>query len=353
MLAPTHRAVPRQTPRTLVDATASRALDRARRRRRPRGRAHRSSSATAGGRLRALQKALGALPTEDAPRRRASAFNEAKNAPRAALARARKASSTRSGAARRAPASISRCPRASRGAARKHPGHARHRRDRGDLPRARLHRRARPRGRDRVVQLRRAELPGRSSGDGRCTTRCTSATTRCCARTRRRCRCARCSAIAPPIRILAPGNVYRRDFFDASHAPMFAQIEGLCVDEGISFVDLKATLDALRAALLRRDAHALSPELLPVHRAVGRDGRRVRLCGGAAARRARARAGSRSWAPAWCIPRVLEAAGVDSERYTGWAFGMGPGRIAMQRYDIPDIRLLYDSDVRFLEQIAR
>ena len=158
---------------------------------------------------------------------------------------------------------------------------------------------------------------------------------------------------APPIRILAPGTVFRRDPFDASHAPAFAQIEGLAVDEGISFVDLKATLDALRAALLRRDAHALPPELLPVHRAVGRDGRAsAGSARDAAARRARARAGWRSSARAWCIPTVLEAAGIDSERYTGWAFGMGPARIAMQRYDLPDIRILYDSDVRFLEQVA-
>ena len=67
---------------------------------------------------------------------------------------------------------------------------------------------------------------------------------------------------APPIRILAPGNVYRRDFFDASHAPMFAQIEGLCVDEGISFADLKATLTHFAQRFLWLNQDALSPQLL-------------------------------------------------------------------------------------------
>ena len=75
------------------------------------------------------------------------------------------------------------------------------------------------------------------------------------------------------------------------------------------------------------------------------------ICGGRGLRaRASARAGWRSWAPGWSIPAVFEAVGYDPERYTGFAFGMGPARIAMQRYGIPDIRLLYENDVRFLEQ---
>ena len=99
------------------------------------------------------------------------------------------------------------------------------------------------------------------------------------------------------------------------------------------------------------DAHALPPELLPVHRAVGArwTSSAVDGCGCTAAR---APAGSRSWARAWCIPPCSRPRALDSERYTGWAFGMGPARIAMSRYGLPDIRLLYDSDVRFLEQFA-
>jgi phenylalanyl-tRNA synthetase alpha chain len=153
---------------------------------------------------------------------------------------------------------------------------------------------------------------------------------------------------APPVRVLAPGQVYRRDFFDATHAPAFMQLEGLAVDEGISFVDLKSTL----AEFARRFYGAtrrvrFGPSYFPFVEPGAQmdvevdlhDGRGVRWveilgCG-------------------MVHPNVIEAAGLDSERFTGWAFGMGPARIAMSRYGINDIRLLYDSDVRFLEQFAR
>ncbi len=153
---------------------------------------------------------------------------------------------------------------------------------------------------------------------------------------------------APPVRVLAPGQVYRRDFFDATHAPAFMQLEGLAVDEDVSFVDLRATL----AEFARRFYGAtrrvrFGPSYFPfvepgaqmdVEVDLG-DGRGVRWveilgCG-------------------MVHPNVLHAAGLDSEKYTGWAFGMGPARIAMSRYGINDIRILYDSDVRFLEQFAR
>jgi len=151
----------------------------------------------------------------------------------------------------------------------------------------------------------------------------------------------------PPIRILAPGNVYRRDFFDATHSPMFAQIEGLAVDEGISFADLKATLTHFARRFYGASRRTrFRPSFFPftepsaemdVEVDLG-DGRGVRWieimgCG-------------------LVHPAALESAGVDSEKYTGWAFGMGPGRIAQSRYGIPDCRVLFDSDVRFLEQFA-
>ena len=151
-----------------------------------------------------------------------------------------------------------------------------------------------------------------------------------------------------------PGMVYRSDPFDASHAPAFAQIEGLAVDEGISFVDLKATLTHFA-----RRFFAPPPRCASGPRSSRSPSRRRRwTCSASsatapAAPRARAPAGSRSWAAAWCIPRVLENCGLDAERYTGLAFGMGPARIAMLRYGIPDIRLLYDGDMRFLAQFAR
>jgi len=152
---------------------------------------------------------------------------------------------------------------------------------------------------------------------------------------------------APPVRILAPGNVYRRDFFDATHAPAFAQLEGLAIDEGITFADLKATLAHFaRAFYGARTPTRLIPSYFPFTEPSGQmevyfdvgDGRGARWieimgCG-------------------LVHPAVLEAAGLDPERYSGWAFGMGPARIAMSRYGITDIRLLYDSDVRFLEQFA-
>jgi len=154
-------------------------------------------------------------------------------------------------------------------------------------------------------------------------------------------------AYAPPIRILAPGNVYRRDFFDATHAPVFSQLEGLAIDEGISFADLKATL-----ALFARRFYGTStktrfgPSYFPFTEPSAQMEVEVDLDDGRG--------------PRWLEimgcglvhPAVLESCGIDSERYSGWAFGMGPGRIAMSRYGINDIRLLYDSDVRFLEQFS-
>jgi phenylalanyl-tRNA synthetase alpha chain len=152
----------------------------------------------------------------------------------------------------------------------------------------------------------------------------------------------------PPIRILAPGNVYRRDFFDSTHSPTFAQIEGLAIDEGVSFADLKATLTHFARRFYGTSRRTrFRPSYFPftepsaemdVETDLG-DGRGLRWieimgCG-------------------LVHPAVLENAGVDGERYTGWAFGMGPGRIAQSRHGIPDSRILFDSDMRFLEQFAR
>jgi len=151
----------------------------------------------------------------------------------------------------------------------------------------------------------------------------------------------------PPVRILAPGNVFRRDFFDATHAPAFAQLEGLAVDEGITFADLKASLAHFaRAFYGERTPTRLVPSYFPFTEPSGQmevyfdvgDGRGPRWieimgCG-------------------LVHPAVLESAGLDSSKYSGWAFGMGPARIAMSRFALTDIRLLYDSDMRFLAQFA-
>lgn len=151
----------------------------------------------------------------------------------------------------------------------------------------------------------------------------------------------------PPIRVLIPGNVYRRDFFDATHAPAFAQLEGLAVDEGISFVDLKATLaEFARRFYGGKRRVRFGPSYFPFTEPSAQMDVEVDLQDGRGLR----------WVEIMGCglvhPAVLESAGLDSERYTGWAFGMGPARIAMSRHDITDIRLLYDSDVRFLEQFT-
>lgn len=152
----------------------------------------------------------------------------------------------------------------------------------------------------------------------------------------------------PPVRVLAPGNVYRRDFFDATHAPSFMQLEGLAIDEGISFVDLKATLSEFARRFYGRTRRVrFGPSYFPFVEPGAQMDVEVDLGDGKGVR----------WVEilgcGMVHPHVLAAAGVDGERYTGWAFGMGPARIAMSRHGIPDIRVLYDSDVRFLEQFAR
>ncbi len=157
---------------------------------------------------------------------------------------------------------------------------------------------------------------------------------------------------APPVRILAPGTVFRRDPFDASHAPAFAQIEGLAVDEGISFVDLKATLTHFAQRFFGATRTRFRPSYFPFTEPSAEMDVECRLCAGSGCAACKGTGWMEILGSGMVHPAVLESAGIDSERYTGWAFGMGPARIAMQRYDLPDIRLLYDSDVRFLEQVA-
>jgi phenylalanyl-tRNA synthetase alpha chain len=159
-------------------------------------------------------------------------------------------------------------------------------------------------------------------------------------------------AYPPPIRILAPGNVYRRDFFDPSHAPAFAQVEGMAVDEGISFVDLKATLTRFANRFFGTTRTRFRPSYFPFTEPSAEMDVECGICHGSGCPACKGTGWMEILGAGMIHPAVLDAAGVDSERYTGWAFGMGPARIAMQRYGIMDIRLLYDSDMRFLEQFA-
>ncbi len=159
---------------------------------------------------------------------------------------------------------------------------------------------------------------------------------------------------APPIRILAPGNVYRRDFFDPSHAPMFAQVEGLVVDEGVTFADLKATLSHFaRRYFGAQTTTRFRPSHFPFTEPSAEMDVRCGVCGGVGCGVCKQSGWIEILGSGMVHPAVLEAAGLDSERYTGWAFGMGPARTAISRHAIPDIRILYDSDVRFLEQFDR
>jgi phenylalanyl-tRNA synthetase alpha chain len=157
----------------------------------------------------------------------------------------------------------------------------------------------------------------------------------------------------PPIRILSPGNAYRRDFFDASHAPMFAQIEGLAIDDGVSFVDLKATLTHFANRFFGKTKTRFRPSYFPFTEPSAEMDVECQLCHGSGCPSCKGTGWMEILGSGMVHPSVLNAAGLDGDRYTGWAFGMGPARIAMLRYDIPDIRILYDSDVRFLYQISR
>jgi phenylalanyl-tRNA synthetase alpha chain len=155
----------------------------------------------------------------------------------------------------------------------------------------------------------------------------------------------------PPIRIVAPGMCYRRDPFDASHAPAFDQLEGLAVDEGISFVDLKATLAEFARGLFGSNARVrFRPSYFPFTEPSAEVDVSCMICGGSGCSACKGTGWIEIMGAGMVHPAVFENVGYDPDRYTGFAFGMGPARIAMLRYGIPDIRLLYDSDVRFLEQ---
>ena len=157
----------------------------------------------------------------------------------------------------------------------------------------------------------------------------------------------------PPIRVLIPGMVYRRDPFDASHAPGFEQIEGLAVDEGITFADLKATLAEFARRLFGPAARVrFRPSFFPFTEPSAEVDVTCFLCGARGCSACKGTGWMEIMGAGMVDPAVFEAVGYDPERWTGWAFGMGPGRIALLRYGIPDIRLLYESDTRFLQQFA-
>ncbi|MED9821965.1 MAG: phenylalanine--tRNA ligase subunit alpha [Christensenellales bacterium] len=155
----------------------------------------------------------------------------------------------------------------------------------------------------------------------------------------------------PPIRIVCPGRVYRADEVDATHSPVFHQMEGLVVDEDVTMSDLKGTLDAFAQKLFGDDMTTrFRPSFFPFTEpsaevdltCVNCHGKGCRICKGT------------GWievlGAGMVNPKVLEMCGIDSKKYSGFAFGVGLERIAMLRYGITDMRALFEGDVRFLSQ---
>jgi phenylalanyl-tRNA synthetase alpha chain len=158
----------------------------------------------------------------------------------------------------------------------------------------------------------------------------------------------------PPVRVVIPGMVYRNDAFDPSHSPAFSQIEGLAVDEGISFVDLKATLIHFAHRFFDPATKTrFRPSFFPFTEPSAEMDVECQLCHGSGCPACKGTGWMEILGCGMVHPAVLENCGLDAERYTGWAFGMGPHRITMLRYGIPDIRLLLEGDMRFLEQMGR
>jgi phenylalanyl-tRNA synthetase alpha chain len=155
----------------------------------------------------------------------------------------------------------------------------------------------------------------------------------------------------PPVRIVVPGQVYRRDAWDPSHAPAFEQIEGLVVDEGVSFVDFKAAIDFFVRRFFGEDTKTrFRPSFFPFTEPSAEVDAQCHMCKGSGCSICKSTGYLEIMGAGMVHPTVLDNCGVDSELYTGYAFGMGPHRIAMLRYGIPDIRLLFENDMRFLNQ---
>jgi phenylalanyl-tRNA synthetase alpha chain len=155
----------------------------------------------------------------------------------------------------------------------------------------------------------------------------------------------------PPIKVISPGRCFRCDTPDATHSPMFHQIEGLVVDEGITMADLKGTLDRMAKQLFGSNTRTkFRPHHFPFTEPSAEMDVSCFVCGGKGCRVC----GGNGWIEilgcGMVHPNVLEVGDIDTEKYTGFAFGMGVERIAMLKYGVSDIRLFYENDKRFIEQ---
>ena len=155
----------------------------------------------------------------------------------------------------------------------------------------------------------------------------------------------------PPIRVISPGRVFRSDAIDATHSPLFHQVEGLVVDKGITMADLKGTLELLMQRLYGDDCKIrLRPHHFPFTEPSAEVDVMCYNCYGKGCRLCKGEGYIQLLGAGMVHPKVLEGCGIDSNVYSGFAFGLGLERIVMRRYNIQDMRLLFENDYRFLEQ---
>jgi phenylalanyl-tRNA synthetase alpha chain len=154
----------------------------------------------------------------------------------------------------------------------------------------------------------------------------------------------------PPIRIICPGRVYRCDS-DVTHTPMFHQVEGLLIDENTNFAELKGVVQEFLAAFFEKPLGVrFRPSYFPFTEPSAEVDIECVICGGKGCRVCKHSGWLEVMGCGMVHPRVLEGSGIDPERYTGFAFGMGVERLAMLRYGVNDLRLFFENDLRFLEQ---
>ena len=155
----------------------------------------------------------------------------------------------------------------------------------------------------------------------------------------------------PPIKIISPGRCFRCDTPDATHSPMFHQVEGLLVDEGITMADLKGTLDSMAKKLFGTETRTkFRPHHFPFTEPSAEMDVSCFKCGGKGCNVCKGSGWIEILGCGMVHPNVLKVGGIDTEKYTGFAFGMGVERIAMLKYGVDDIRLFYENDIRFIEQ---
>jgi len=155
----------------------------------------------------------------------------------------------------------------------------------------------------------------------------------------------------PPVRIICPGRVYRRDAFDPTHSPMFHQVECLLVDEGITFADLKGTLERFHKQFFGETTKTrLRPSYFPFVEPGAEVDVSCAFCAGSGCRVCKGTGWIEVMGSGMVHPHVFKAVNYDTEKYTGFAFGGGIDRYAMLKYDINDLQLFFQNDTRFLEQ---